>query len=143
MYVSRSEEDPRAVRLWPLLDTGADWTLFDGVVARHLGLSDADIVGRAEDAQPISGVWRGASPLVGYRHRLTCRIPLGSCFAVLSLRAYLTPPYTLGAPVLGRRDFFQQVDFALIEAEQRYYLRFRDPSAIQEAWPKRDTHQAD
>jgi hypothetical protein len=35
---------------------------------------------------------------------------------------------------LGRRDFFQRVDFALVEAEQRFYLRFRNRSVLHDAW---------
>jgi hypothetical protein len=37
-------------------------------------------------------------------------------------------------PGLGRRDFLRQVDLALVEAEQRFYLRFRDRSALRTAW---------
>ena len=135
LSVASPQHDTRAVTLWPLLDTGAQWTLFDGAIALELGWSEADIVGRAEDAQPISGVARGGSPLIGYLHRLTCYVPLGPRFGALSLRAFLTPPYTLGTPVLGRLDFFQQVDFALVDAEQRVVLRVRDRSAIHESWP--------
>lgn len=42
----------------------------------------------------------------------------------------------IATPVFGRRDFFQhqQVDFALVEAEQRFYLRFRDRTALRESW---------
>jgi hypothetical protein len=133
--VSLAEHGRNLARLWPLLDTGAEWSLFDGTVALELGWSEAEIAALAEDVQPISGVGRSAGPLLAYRHRLTCYLPLGSRFALLTLRAFLTPPNTLAGPVLGRGDFFQQVDFALVEAEQRCSLRFRDPSVIHDAWP--------
>jgi hypothetical protein len=122
-------------RLWPLLDTGAEWTVFDGAVALQLGWNKGEIAGHAEDVQPLSGLRRGAGPLMGFRHRLTCHVPLGARYATLSLRVFLTEPYVLATPVLGRRDFFQQVDFALVDAEQRVYLRFRDAAAVQQAWP--------
>ena len=129
-----SESDRRLGRLWPLLDTGADYTMFDGAVAVELGWTEADIASRAEDVRPVSGVGRGAGPLTGYLHRLTCYVPLGARYAVLPLRVLLTPPYTLATPVLGRHDFFAQVDFGLAEAERRCYLRVRDPAAVHAAW---------
>jgi hypothetical protein len=135
LHASLPANDPRLVTVCPLLDTGVARTVFEGAVAEQLGWNAADIAGRAEDAQPLIGFGRGALPLVGYLHRLTCHLPLGPRFAVLSLRVLLTPPYTLRTPVLGRRDLFQQVDVALVDADLRWSLRFRDPSALHEAWP--------
>ena len=135
LHVSLPGNETRLVRLWPLLDTGAEWTVFDGAVALQLGWNEPEIAGRAEDVRPLSRLGRTAGPLTGYLHRLTCYVPLGPRFATLPLRVLLTPPYALATPVLGRRDFFQQVDFALVEAERRVYLRFRDQAALREAWP--------
>ena len=118
----------------PVLDTGADYTVFDGRIAQYLGWREQDIAGRAEDTYPIFGVRADGHALVGYRHRFTCLISLGRQFAALQIRAFVTTPNTLSTPVLGRRDFFRQVDFALVEAEQRFYLRFRDRSVLQESW---------
>lgn len=67
-------------------------------------------------------------------HDLTCFIPLGTRFARVQLRVFLTPPNTLWTPVLGRADFFQQVDFALVQADWRFHPRFRDPSVVREGW---------
>jgi hypothetical protein len=134
VYVSLPGNTSRLTRIWPLLDTGADWTVFDGAIALQLGWDESEIAGRAEDVQPLSGLGRDSGPVAGYLHRLTCYVPLGLRFALLSLRAFLTRPYTLGTPVLGRRDFFAQVDFALLEAEQRFYLHFRDETVVHQAW---------
>jgi hypothetical protein len=118
----------------PVLDTGADYTVFDGTLAAQLGWHEQELVDGAEDVRPITGVSAGGRALVGYRHRLTCLIPLGRQYASLRLQAFLTAPNTLSTPVLGRRDFFHQVDFALVEAEQRFYLRFRDRSVLHRSW---------
>ena len=61
-------------------------------------------------------------------------ISLGRRYAVVRLTAFLTPPNALTLPVLGRRDFLSQVDFGLVEAEQRFLLRFRAPSALHDSW---------
>ena len=118
----------------PLVDSGAEYTAFDGVSLLHLGWSEDDIVRAADVTHPIYGLAAGLPPVVGYLHRVTCLIPLGRRFASLTLRAYITLPNTLSTPVLGRRDFLQQVDFGLIDAEQRFYLRFRDRSVLRDAW---------
>jgi hypothetical protein len=133
--VSLPTDDPRLVTAWPLLDTGAARTVFDGAVAEQVGWSGADITDRAEDAQPLTGFGRGVVPLVGYAHRLTCHLPRSPRFAVLSLRVSLTPPYTLRMPVPDGRIFFQQAEVALVEAEQRVSLRFRGPSVVHKVLP--------
>ena len=121
-------------RLRPVLDTGADHTAFDGTVALYLGWSETEIVEGAIDVQPIFGIATDGASLTGYLHELTCFVPFRAHYAQLRLRAFLTPPNTLWTPVLGRRDFFEQVDFALVEAERRFFLRFRDPTALHSAW---------
>lgn len=117
----------------PLIDSGAEYSLFDGAVALELGWTEQDIAGRASDVRPVTGVSRGA-PFVAYRHEFAILLSLGRTFAVLRLPAFLTLPNQLTLPVLGRQDFLRQVDFALVEAERRFYLRFRDRSVLQDAW---------
>jgi hypothetical protein len=123
-----------AVSTRPVVDTGADHTVFDGTVALTAGWTEEDLIARAEDSHPIHGLAAGLPSLVGYRHRVTCLIPLGRRFAALELSVFFTPPNTLSTPVLGRRDFLQRVDFALVEAEQQFYLRFRDRTALRYSW---------
>gem|GEM_PF-4099935 len=101
---------------------------------QYLGWAEQDIAGRATGVLPISGLQAHGQPLVGYLHDLTCLIPLGRQYASLQLRVLITPPNTLVTPVLGRRDFFRQVDFALLEADQRFYLRFRNRSVLYGTW---------
>ncbi len=108
--------------------------MFDGNVALRLGWTEDDIRTRAENVLPIFGLGVGIPTLTGYLHRMTCLIPLGERFAEIILRVFLSEPNTLSTPVLGRRGFFEQVDFALVEAEQRFYLRFRDRAALHQAW---------
>ena len=116
------------------MDSGAEHSVLDGTVALELGWSDQDIARTASDARPITGVGRATAPLVGYQHALNVLISLGQRYAMMQMSLLLTPPNTLAVPVLGRRDFFRQVDFALIEAEQRFCLRFRDRSVLQDSW---------
>jgi hypothetical protein len=122
------------VRVDAQLDTGADYSLFDGTVGLYLGWTEQDLAEKAEATSPVYGLGVGRGSLVGYLHRLRCFVPLGTRYAALELRVVLTPPNTLATPVLGRRDFFQQVDFAMVEAEQRFYLRFRDRSVLHASW---------
>jgi hypothetical protein len=136
IYVARpgDVETIPPIGIQPVLDTGAAHTAFDGAIVEYWGWDTEDISARAEDTFPISGLWVNGQPLVGHLHRLTCLIPLGRRFASLRLRVLITPPHTLSAPVLGRRDFFRQVDLGLVEAEQRFYLRFRNRSVLHDAW---------
>lgn len=119
--------------LRPLVDSGAEYSLFDGTVALQLGWTEQDIVDRASDTRPVTGIGRETLPVVAYRHELTVLISLGRPFVAMRLSAFLTPPNALTLPVLGRRDFCRQVDFALVEAAQRFYLRFRDRSMLRNA----------
>ncbi|MBI3971458.1 MAG: hypothetical protein HY332_09235 [Chloroflexi bacterium] len=105
-------------------------------MALRLDWSEGDIRTRAENTLPIYGLSTGRPTLTGYLHRMTCLIALGDRYAEVVFRAFLTPPNTLATPVLGRAGFFQQVDFALVEAEQRFYLRFRDRSVLHQAWTR-------
>ncbi|MGH2354207.1 MAG: hypothetical protein ACRDI2_01590 [Chloroflexota bacterium] len=134
LYFTSAERRGIPASVRPLLDTGADYTLFDGNIALQLGWSEEDIAARADDAHAVHGLETGASPLIGYLHRLTCLISMGQRFATLQLSAFLTSPNTLSTPVLGRRDFFRQVDFALVDAERQVYLRFRDRTALRDSW---------
>jgi hypothetical protein len=133
VYVTGPTGEERAVAVRPLVDSGAQYSLFDGNVALELGWTEQEIAGRARDARPVIGVSRGA-PVVAYQHELTLLISLGRTFAVLRLPAFLTLPNQLTLPVLGRQDFLRQVDFGLVDAEQRFYLRFRDRAVLQDAW---------
>lgn len=134
IYVTTGAAGNRAVRVRPLIDSGAEYSLFDGTVALELGWSEQDIAGRASDARPVTGVGRISAPLLAYRHDLIVLIPLGRRYVVVRLPAFLTPPNALTLPVLGRRDFLSQVDFGLVEADQRFLLRFRDPAALRDSW---------
>jgi len=125
--------DDRIVAVRPLVDSGAEYSVLDGTVALELGWSEQDIARNALDTRPITGVGRAAAPLIAYQHVLTALISLGRLYAMMRLSVFLTSPNTLSMPVLGRRDFFRQVDFALIEAEQRFYLRFRDRSVLRDS----------
>ena len=134
IYVTTGAAGDRVVRVRPLIDSGAEYSLFDGTVALELGWSEQDIAGRAFDVRPVTGVGRVSATLLAYRHDLTVLISLGRRYAVVRLTAFLTPPNALTLPVLGRRDFLSQVDFGLVEAEQRFLLRFRAPSALHDSW---------
>ena len=118
----------------PLVDSGAEFSLLDGTVALELGWDERDIAGRAAEARSVFGISHGAAPLMAYRHELTVLISLGRRYAAMRVAAFLTPPNALMVQVLGRRDFLNQVDFALLEAEQRFLLRFRDRTAIYDSW---------
>lgn len=136
IYIARpgDVETVPPIGIQPVLDTGADYTAFDGAIVQYWGWDTQEISARAEETFPISGLWVDGQPLVGHLHRLTCLIPLGRRFASLQLRVLITPPHTISTPVLGRQDFFRQVDFALAEAEQRFYLRFRDRLTLRDSW---------
>jgi hypothetical protein len=114
--------------LAPLLDTGAELSVFDGDAAEHAGWSMEEIARRALDVRPISGLRRGGRPIEGYLHEVTCYVVVGARFIELRLRALITPPNTLNFPVLGRSGFFDQVDVTFAELEKKLYLRFRNPA---------------
>lgn len=91
--------------LAPLLDTGAELSVFDGNAAEYAGWTMEEIARRALDVRPISGLGRGGRPLDGYLHESTCYVVIGARFVELRLRALITPPNSLNFPVLGRAGF--------------------------------------
>jgi hypothetical protein len=111
-----------------LLDTGAEFVLFDGRVVEQAGLSETEVRRRALDVKPIYGFARRGAAVEGYLHEITCYVGFGARFAELRFRAIITPPNTLAFPVLGRAGFFEQVDVTFVELEKMLYLRFRDPA---------------
>lgn len=113
--------------LAPLLDTGAEISVFDGDAAEAAGWTMTEIVRTATDVQPISGIGRNSRPIDGYVHDVTAYIVAGTGLARLRFRAVITPPNTLAFPVLGRAGFFEQVDLAFSESEKMLFLRFRNP----------------
>lgn len=50
--------------------------------------------------------------------------------AQLKLRVLITLPDRLEFSVLGRSDFFEQVDVTFAESDRRLYFRFRDPTVL-------------
>lgn len=121
-------EQGAVVRALPLLDTGAELSVFDGDDAVRAGWPMADVAQRALDIRPIYGLARGGSHVEGYLHEVTCYVSAGARFAELRFRALITPPNTLAFPVLGRGGFFEQVDVTFAELEKMLYLRFRNPA---------------
>jgi hypothetical protein len=138
LYVSFSQlvsqPDAPILSALPLLDTGAEYTVLDGNLAIQAGWSEEEIAGRALASFPLRGLRASGGALVGYQHAVALHIPVGRRVAAITLRVLLTAPNVLSTDVLGRGDFFRQVDLALVEAEQRFWLRFRDPTAIRDAW---------
>lgn len=51
-------------------------------------------------------------------------------YAELKLRVLITMPDRLAFSVLGRSDFFEQVDVTFAEFEKKLYFRFRDPAVL-------------
>jgi len=121
---------------WPLsvaavLDTGAEMSVFDGALALEAGWTYGDIVERAQATELIYGISPGR-PIRGYVHEIECQFGNSARFADMRLRVLITPPDNVAYPILGRLDFFQQVDVTFVEFERRLYLRFRDRSALQD-----------
>jgi hypothetical protein len=116
------------------VDSGAEYSAFDGTVALVLGLEESDFAIRALDRRPIHGIALNSAPLTGYLHEFTCFVPFGHRYASFQLLAFLTPPNTLRTPILGRRNFFEQVDVGIFEADRQILLRFREPDVIRPAW---------
>lgn len=117
-----------------MLDTGADQTILDGSLAFQWGWRQEDLAQRADETRFISGIQAHGTQVAAYRHHLEFLIPLGPRFVSLRLAVYLCTPNTISTPVLGRQDFMQLVDVAVSEADQQFYLRFRDRSVLQRAW---------
>jgi hypothetical protein len=112
-----------------ILDTGAQASVFDGNLALDAGWSEKDIVGRARDVVPVSG-FSSRSTLPGYLHEVTAYFGSYTLYAELKLRVLITPPNRLEFSVLGRSDFFEQVNVTFAERDKRLYFRFRDPSIL-------------
>lgn len=102
---------PGQAKTWslaPLLDSGADMSLFDGDTVEQAGLPMDEVIRRALDVTPISGLGLAGRPMLGYLHEVTCYVLAGSRFAELRMKALITPPNTLHFPVLGRAGFFDR-----------------------------------
>ena len=126
---------PKQARLavFPVvLDTGAEVSAFDGSLALRAGWTTRQIADRALRTELIYGIGSGR-PISAYLHEVTCYFGSPTRFARMKLRVLLTPPNTLEFPVLGRSDFFEQVDVTFVEFEKRLYFRFRNPEAIRES----------
>ncbi len=119
---------PAFTRVRPLLDTGAEMTVFDGRAASSAGLSWREVVRRAVDVKPIHGVSRTGRPIEGHELDVICYVGSAVRFAELRFRVLVTPPDSIAFPVLGRGGFFDQVDVTFVHAERYLYLRFRDPA---------------
>lgn len=120
------QERPRA--LAPLVDTGAEASIFDGEAADAAGWPMDEIARRAIGVVPISGIGRRGRPIEGYLLEVTCDVVAGARLAELRFRAAITPPSTTAFPVLGRGGFLEQVDVTFAELDRTLYLRFRDPA---------------
>lgn len=115
----------------PVLDSGADMSAIDGTVALRAGLTMKDVMERAVRVEMIHGV--GSGPAIpGYLHRATAYLGGPVRYAELSLHVLITPAETLEFPIVGRSDFFEQVDVTFIEFEKRLYFRFRDSTVLRE-----------
>ena len=112
-----------------VLDTGAPVSVLDGNVALQAGWMPEDIVGRATNAFPIYGIGPGAA-IPGYLHEIKGYLGSYGRFAVLKLRVLITMPGRLAFSVLGRSDFFEQVDVTFAETDRKLYFRFRDASVL-------------
>jgi hypothetical protein len=113
--------------LAPLVDTGADVSVFDGETVISAGWSMDEIVRHSLDVIPISGIGRGGRPIDSYLHEVTCYVVAGAQLAELRFRAAITPPNTIAFPVLGRGGFLEQVDVTFADLDRTLYLRFRNP----------------
>ena len=89
----------------PLLDTGAEISVFDGTVAARAGLSRQDVVRRALDVKPIHGLAYSGRIIEGYELEVVCYVGSAVRFAELRFRVLITPPDTIALPVLGRAGF--------------------------------------
>jgi hypothetical protein len=119
----------RPVTITAVLDSGADVSVLDGNAALGAGWTTTDIVERASDILPINGL--GPGPVIpGYLHEVTAYLGAYGRFAELRLRALITMPNLLAFSVLGRSDFFEQVDVTFAEREKRLYFRFLDASVL-------------
>jgi hypothetical protein len=93
------------------------------------GWTARDIVDRAMRVVPIRGIGPGPA-FLGYVHQVTAFLGSSTRFAELRLRVAFTLPDSLDHSVLGRSDFFEQVDVTFAEFEKRLYLRLRNPAVL-------------
>jgi hypothetical protein len=115
--------------VYVVLDTGAEVSVLDGNVALQAGWTTGDIVERAIDAFPIYGLGSGAA-IPGYLHEITGYLGSYARYAELKLRVLITTPDRLAFSVLGRKDFFEQVDVTFAEIDKKLFFRFRDPTVL-------------
>ncbi|MGH2460982.1 MAG: hypothetical protein ACRDIY_19165 [Chloroflexota bacterium] len=115
--------------IYAVLDTGAEVSVFDGNAELQAGWTPGDIIERAIRVTPMYGFGSGAAT-PGYLHVVTAYLGGYARFAELKLRVLITPPGRLEFSVLGRSDFFEQVDVTFAERDCRLFFRFRDPSAL-------------
>jgi hypothetical protein len=120
-----------SVTIRPVLDTGAQVSVFDGSAAIEAGWTTNDIVERAIASMPIYGIGLGP-PIACYLHVVTAFLGTYERYAQLKLRVLVTMPNRLAFSVLGRTDFFEQVDVTFVEFEKRLYFRFRDPNVLRD-----------
>lgn len=104
-------------------------SVFDGALALEAGWTLGDIVEGAQATELIYGISSGR-PIRGYVHEVECLLGNAARFADLRLRVLITPPDSIVYPILGRSDFFEQIDVTFVEFEKRLYLRFRDRSVL-------------
>jgi hypothetical protein len=115
-----------------VVDSGADASAFDGTLAIQAGWTWSHITDRALLATSIRGISAGR-PIPAYLHQVTCTIGGYSLFAEIPLRVFITPPNSLAYSILGRSDFFEQVDVTFVELEKKLFLRFRNRAVLRGA----------
>ena len=122
-------DQERPLSVGAVLDTGAEMSVLDGSLALEAGWTYGDIVERALATELIYGFSSGP-PIRGYAHEIECLLGNSRQFADLHLRVLIIPPDSVVYPVLGRSNFFQQVDVTFVDFERKLYLRFRDPTRL-------------
>lgn len=120
---------PRLRSIAAIVDSGADASAFDGTLALQSGWSWSDITDRALLTTSIRGIGAGR-PIPAYLHEVACTIGGPSLFAELPLRIFITQPDSLAYSILGRSDFFEQVDVTFAQSERKLYLRLRNRAAL-------------
>lgn len=121
----------KSVTLSAIADTGAQVSVFDGSVAIGAGWTTTDIIERASGSLPVYGLGSD-TPIPAYLHQVTVLFGTFSRFAELKIRVLVTMPNRLAFSVLGRTDFFEQVDVTFAESDKRLYFRFRDPNVLRD-----------
>jgi hypothetical protein len=104
-------------------------SVFDGNAALQAGWTTGNIVERAMAVVPIYGF--GAGPAIpDYLHQVTAYLGAYARFAALKLRVLITMLSRLEFSVLGRSDFFEQVDVTFAQRDKKLFFRFRDPAVL-------------